>query len=85
MAIEPKSRGNIVRFESDNVNKTYRNNTNNPWISVMITNDGASDITLVINNISIIVKSGETYDDDFVGFTSLNILASVAFRLWLRS
>lgn len=85
MSIEPKSRGNVVRYESGSTTTTYNNATNDPWISAIITNDGASDITITINSMVMVIKSGETLDEDFVDFTSVTITTNVAYRLWLRS
>lgn len=83
MAIIPKERGNIVNYYENMGTKTF-NKDNENWISLMLTNDGTSNIILIINNMTITVKAGETLDEDFVDFNTISIQATENYRLWLR-
>lgn len=49
-----------------------------------IVNDGLSDITVRINNIEIIVKPTESFDDLFDPFQTVTIEATDAFRAVIR-
>lgn len=83
MAIIPKERGNIVNYYENMGTRTF-NKDNEYWISLMLTNDGTSNIILIINNMTITVKAGETLDEDFVDFNTVSIQATGNYRLWLR-
>ncbi len=78
-----KQRGNIVDYFSNNSSQTY-NKTSGYWISLMITNDSISDLTLIVNNIAQIIKAGETFDDDFNSFNTVAVVNAADFRIWLR-
>ncbi len=83
--ITPKQRGNIINSYNDNKDRTFIIPiTNRYWTSLAITNDGLSDLTLTINNISVIVKAGETFDDDFEDFTQVQVTSSVDYRICMR-
>jgi hypothetical protein len=80
-----KPSGNVTRYEAGSSNVTYSNNAPNAWTSLAITNDGASDLTVTIHGMPIIVKPNEQLNEDFVDFNSVQITTTVAYRLMLRS
>jgi hypothetical protein len=41
-------------------------------------------LTFTVNNLTITVKSNETFTDDFVDFTSITINSNIAYRLVAR-
>lgn len=45
-----------------------------------IVNDGTADLTFTINSTTRKVKSGESYEAKFPGFTTLSITATSAYR-----
>lgn len=76
-------RGRLVKDAfsgSSTVTKTYQNN----MYGFGIVNDGASDLTVTINGFSIVVKSGEAFDDLFDPFKTLTITGTSAFRAVVR-
>lgn len=80
--------GNVVIYDSNNGTKTYTNaDTNHPWKSLALINDGAGVITITVNNIVInLLASDEGINESFADFTSVVITCtSVAYRLFLRS
>jgi hypothetical protein len=85
MAITPKPRGNVTNYYRDNKSKTLSKQGNDKWISLMITNDSIqNNLILTINDMNITVKAGETFDEDFVDFNTLEIFATDYYRIWLR-
>jgi hypothetical protein len=83
MSITAKPRGNVVNYYSGSADRAV-NKTTGEWTSLMITNDGAADLTITVNSLPMIVKTGETLDEDFVDFNQVTITTTVAYRLWLR-
>lgn len=83
MSITAKSRGNVVNYFSGSVNYTINRSSGN-WISLLITNDGASDLTITVNSLIMTVRSGESLDEDFADFNQVSIITTVAYRIWLR-
>jgi hypothetical protein len=83
MSIIPKSRGNVINYYSGNTNNTI-NKSSGSWISLLITNDGASNLSIIVNNITMIIKPGETLDEDFIDFNTVQIITNVSYRIWLR-
>jgi len=79
----PKPSGNVVNYYSDNTTNTYNKSSGN-WISLAIINDGVSDLTFTVNNITITVKPNEKFDDDFVFFNTITVTTTVAYRLVCR-
>jgi len=66
---------------SGNETYTFSDTTRTPN-SICFVNDGASDTTLVVNDQTIVVKSGETLDVSFpVPFYSVSITTSGDWRL----
>lgn len=57
---------------STSVTKTYSNRC----YGFSLANDGTSDITAVINGLTITVKEGETFDSLFKPFSSISINAT---------
>ncbi|MHC8516763.1 hypothetical protein [Sporosarcina sp. ITBMC105] len=49
-----------------------------------ITNDGLADLTFMIHGLTITVKPGETFDDLFEPFTSVQVTATDDYRLVVR-
>ena len=85
MSVIPKPRGIVTNAYSGSSDETYNNSSNYPWIGLNISNDGGSDLTFQVNCLTLTVKSGETFDDDFSDFNSIIINSTVAYRLVLRS
>jgi hypothetical protein len=83
MSITPKPRGNIVNYYTGSSNIQYIKNTGS-WISLMISNDGLSSLTVNVNNIVYTINAGEVFDEDFEDFTDVDITTTVNYRLWLR-
>jgi hypothetical protein len=81
--ITPKSSGNIADSFSGNATTTHTKTTGD-WRSLAVINDGASDITFTVNNITVTVKPNETFDDDFESFNSVLVTTTVAYRLVCR-
>ena len=61
--IAPKPSGNVINYYQNEGSVTFQKDTGY-WVSLMITNDGASDLQIVINNLTITIKSGETLNED---------------------
>lgn len=49
-----------------------------------ISNDGATDMTVVINEITIPVKAGEVFDETFEPFTEVTINTSGSYRAYVK-
>ena len=63
---------------------TVRTYTNIKANSLTIINDGASDITIAFGNFTITVKTGERFDLNFDGVSSITVTATTtAFRLFI--
>lgn len=84
MGLTPKPRGNVINYYTGNVAITHSMPDDRYWTSLAIINDGISDLTFTINNMTITVKSSETFDDDFESFNSIRINTAIAYRLVLR-
>lgn len=66
---------------SANTTKTY----NYPCVwGLKIKNDGASDITVTVNNLTMAVKAGEVFDEAVPPTNSFTITGTVAYRCWVR-
>lgn len=55
-----------------------------PRYALFIANDGATDITLVVNGLTFTIKQTETFDERFDVFTSITITTTSAYRAWAR-
>lgn len=66
---------------SANTTKTY---VVNSVYGLKIKNDGASDITLTVNGITMTIKASEVLEEAFQPTNTFTITASVAFRCWVR-
>ena len=65
---------------STNTTKTY-----NFYIyGLKIKNDGASDITVTVNNLTMTIKPSEVFEESVQATNSFTITATVAFRCWVR-
>jgi hypothetical protein len=89
MSAEPKPDGNVILSASGSTATTYTNNsreTDNayPWKSLSIINDGNSDLTFTVNNITTTVKSNEEFSDNFENFFAVQINSDIAYRLVIR-
>ncbi|MEW9697958.1 hypothetical protein [Paenibacillus sp. SI8] len=51
---------------------------------LVISNDGASDLTFTIGADTYTVRAGEVFDDRFDPFTQVTVTTSVAFRAYGR-
>jgi hypothetical protein len=80
----PKPDGNVVDYFTGSTVVTYTKSGNYPWLSLSIINDGASDLTFTVNNITITVKANEEFTDNFEDFTTITINTNIAYRLALR-
>lgn len=56
-----------------------------PVEDFVITNDGADDLTIEINGITITVKGGEAFEDSFKRFTDVVITGSTPYRAYGRN
>jgi hypothetical protein len=65
---------------STNITKTFTN----PCTSFVISNDGASDLTITINGASWVIKGGEVFDEDFAPFKQVAIVTAVPYRAYVR-
>lgn len=66
---------------SANTTKTY----SYPCVlGLKIKNDGASDITVTINDLVMAIKPSETFEEAVTPLKTFTITASVAFRCWVR-
>jgi hypothetical protein len=81
--LEPKQRGNVLNYYSGNSNATHTKSTGE-WISLLLTNDGSSNLTYTVNNITQTLLPGDIIDEDFGNFNSIIINTTVNYRLWLR-
>jgi len=83
MAITPKARGNVINYYNSTGPKTY-SKPEGIWVGLAISNDNlVNNLTFTVNGLTITVKTNETFDDDFEGFTSITV-HSGSFRLVLR-
>lgn len=76
-------RGRIVKdvfSASENIIKQYQTE----MYGVGIVNDGLSDVTFTINELSILVKPGESFDDLFEPFNEIHFTATDSFRAVIR-
>lgn len=65
---------------SSNVTKNYTEAT-----GVSIANDGTTgDLTFTVNGMTITVKAGESFNDNFAPFNTLTVTTTVAFRATVR-
>jgi len=53
--------------------------------SIALANDGATDLTVTINNITITVKVGEYFEDVFELFETVKVTTTSAYRLIVRA
>jgi len=63
-----------------NLSKTFGAAVKSLWFK----NDGASDMTITIGGIPFIVKGGETFDECFPAFTTMDIVATESYRARVR-
>lgn len=83
MAITNKPRGNITHYYAGSGVNTYTNITRK-WVGMAIINDNALlSLTFTINLITVSVKAGEHFDDDFEDFDTITV-NSGSYRLVLR-
>jgi len=81
MAVGYKQRGNVVNYYENSGSLTL-NKSSRDWISLMITNDdGTNNLTITVNGLAMIVKPGETIDEDFEDFNSVIISANGNYRI----
>jgi hypothetical protein len=84
MNITPKPRGNITHYYENQGIKTF-SNKNSYWTGLALSNDNSFiALTFTVNGITIKVKAGETFDDDFVDFKTIKINTKNNYRLYLR-
>jgi len=57
---------------------------NTPMYSVLLMNDGATDMTLTVSGLTMTIKAGEVLDEAFPQFTSVTTTAANTFRMWVR-
>jgi hypothetical protein len=52
--------------------------------SVLVSNDGASDIILTVNDMAFRIKPTEVFDEFLAPFTTLTIATASTYRGWVR-
>lgn len=75
--------GSIVKDQwngSANITKSFASARK----SLLISNDGASDLTFTVNGMTFTVKPTEVFDESFDPFTSVTITTTSAYRAWAR-
>lgn len=72
----------VIEYFSGSANTTKTVNGHATGFGIV--NDGSSDLTFTINGLTITVKIGETFDDDFPYFESVTVTTTGAFRGWIR-
>lgn len=83
MAITNKPRGNVVDYYAASGVNTYTN-MHRKWVGLAIINDSLfTTVTFTVNLITVSVKPGERFDDDFEDFDTITI-NSGTYRLVLR-
>lgn len=50
---------------------------------ILLTNDGASDVTMTVNGLTNTIKPTEVFDMLFDPFTSVTITTTSAYRAWI--
>lgn len=76
-------KGRIIKDSwsgSANITKTFPTEMN----GFAIVSDGDTDITVTINGLSFVVKSGEDLDGVFDPFTTLDIVTTSAYRAMVK-
>ncbi|MDP4143186.1 MAG: hypothetical protein Q8936_01710 [Bacillota bacterium] len=73
-----------VRFTHSGSGNYSYSSQDRSFVSASVTNYGPTDLQLNIREVSIIVKSGETFTDTFDDFNSISIVTTSTFRLILR-
>lgn len=81
--ITPKANGNVVNYYSGNSNATH-SKSSGYWKSISVINTSGSDSTLIINGMNILIKDGETFDDNFVNFNIFSITITGQYRVVCR-
>lgn len=56
-----------------------------PMYGLTIVNDGETDVILDVNDISIVLKAGESFDDLFDEFNLFNVTATGPYRVVVRA
>lgn len=89
MSITAKPRGNVILSESKSEDYTFPvpvtdSGDVREGLSLSVSNDGASSLTIEVNGLTITVLAGEVFDDDFEPFTSVTVTSSVAYRIIIR-
>jgi hypothetical protein len=79
----PKPEGNISDYYEGSADRVVTRSSGG-WLSLMISNDGASSLTINVGGIIQTIKAGEVFDDNFPSFRSVSIVSTVEYRLWLR-
>ena len=69
---------------SSNGNASQTVNGFGTGTSIMFKNDGTTDITLNINNMTFVIKQSEVFDETFKPFNSLSISGNAPYRFWIR-
>lgn len=65
---------------SGNVNMNFSTEVR----TLSLKNDGAGDVTITINGITITIKSEESFYDDFEPFTAMSIVANSIYRAYVK-
>jgi hypothetical protein len=74
--------GALVKDSWSNTSGTVSFTT--PRYSILITNDGNANVTLVVNSLTFTIKPTETFDEKFDPFTSVSITTTSTYRGWAR-
>lgn len=65
---------------SSNTTKTFATTMS----AFAIVNNGASDLTFTIGDVTVTVKAGQSFDDSFYPFTQVIINTTVAYQALVR-
>lgn len=76
-------KGRVVK-DAFNGSESITKNYSTFMFGLGIVNDGESNLTVMINDFSIIVKPGESFDDLFEPFNIVKVNASDEFRMVVR-
>lgn len=63
-----------------NITKTFTA----PRNTLLIANDGSTDVVLNVNGLSFTIKSTEVFDERLDPFTTLTLSTTSAYRAWAR-
>jgi len=84
MATPMRNALNVIDYISASANTTYGPKPSNCVYGLKIKNDGASDITVTVNGLTMAIKPSEVFEESVQATNTFTITAAVAFRCWVR-